>query len=73
MYVIYCILSFAGGYVHRVRDLTFGVDLKQIRLMGILAGTIFRPMKLEFRWIFALRPAIFARALQPFLKYPCVS
>ncbi|RHN44021.1 putative heparan-alpha-glucosaminide N-acetyltransferase [Medicago truncatula] len=25
-----------GGYVHRVSDLTFGVDLKQIRLMGIL-------------------------------------
>ncbi|KEH26172.1 magnesium transporter NIPA protein [Medicago truncatula] len=27
---------FTGGYVHRVSDLTFGVDLKQIRLMGIL-------------------------------------
>ncbi|RHN55761.1 putative magnesium transporter NIPA [Medicago truncatula] len=33
---MYCILLFAGGYVHRVSDLTFGVDLKQIRLMGIL-------------------------------------
>ncbi|PNY07834.1 heparan-alpha-glucosaminide N-acetyltransferase [Trifolium pratense] len=25
-----------GGYVHRVNDLSFGVDLKQIRWMGIL-------------------------------------
>jgi len=41
MYVMYCILLLAGGYVHRVSDLTVGVDLKQIRLMGILQVRFF--------------------------------
>ncbi|XP_057436592.1 uncharacterized protein LOC130729004 isoform X1 [Lotus japonicus] len=29
-------LFLQGGYFHRINDLTFGVDMKQIRLMGIL-------------------------------------
>lgn len=30
------ILSSAGGYFHRVNDLTYGVDLQRIRWTGIL-------------------------------------
>jgi heparan-alpha-glucosaminide N-acetyltransferase len=30
------LMRYAGGFFHGVRSLTFGVDLQQIRLMGIL-------------------------------------
>jgi hypothetical protein len=31
-----CHLSFPGGFLHGLNDLTFGVDMVQIRWMGIL-------------------------------------
>jgi hypothetical protein len=32
----FLLLHYAGGFFHGVRSLTFGVDLQEIRLMGIL-------------------------------------
>ena len=36
VWIFFLLLRYAGGFFHGVRSLTFGIDLQEIRLMGIL-------------------------------------
>lgn len=48
----------SGGYFHRVNDLTFGVDISQMRLMGILQVFFFIVLFKSTMTVFSL-PNIF--------------
>jgi hypothetical protein len=44
-------LHYTGGFFHGVRSLTFGVDLQEIRLMGILQVYGTHPFGLSYIFV----------------------